>query len=175
MPISLVMVWRIILFQDATEVRARGERYSGVGSPRETSWGAKKLAKYYWLRAITTVRSGFQRTERSEPRALQWHKWGNSNFYNINCENQDSNSRPWTLKPCQVSCTSQRNQKSELMKRARQFTYTHQHPHSRVTNQGRRAAAARTGTGETEAGANWQWRSQEKSTRGHKGGQQQFL
>jgi WD40 repeat protein len=33
---------------------------------------------------------------------------------------------------CQASCTSQRNQKSELMERARQFTYTLQHPHSRV-------------------------------------------
>jgi hypothetical protein len=56
-----------------------------------------------------------------------------------------------------------------------QSTYILQHPHSRVTNQGRRAAAARTGTGETEAGANWRRRSWEKSTRGHKGGQQQFL
>jgi hypothetical protein len=33
------------------------------------------------------------------------------------------------------SCTSQRNQKSELMERARQFTYTLQHPHSRVTGE----------------------------------------
>jgi hypothetical protein len=44
-------------------------------------------------------------------------KGGNSNF-TINCENQDSNSRPWALIPCQASCTSQRNQKSELMERA---------------------------------------------------------
>jgi hypothetical protein len=39
------------------------------------------------------------------------------------------------LIPYQASCTSQRNQKSELMERARQFTYTHQHPHSRVTGE----------------------------------------
>jgi hypothetical protein len=44
-------------------------------------------------------------------------KGGNSNF-TINCENQDSNSRPWALIPCQASCTNQRNQKSELMERA---------------------------------------------------------
>jgi hypothetical protein len=44
-------------------------------------------------------------------------KGGDSNF-TINCENQDSNSRPWALIPCQASCTSQRNQKSELMERA---------------------------------------------------------
>jgi hypothetical protein len=36
----------------------------------------------------------------------------------INCENQDLNTRPWALIPCQASCTSQRNQKSELMERA---------------------------------------------------------
>jgi hypothetical protein len=36
---------------------------------------------------------------------------------------------------CQASCTSQRNQTSELMERARQFTYTLQHPHSRVTGE----------------------------------------
>jgi hypothetical protein len=45
-------------------------------------------------------------------------KGGNSNFI-INCENQDSNSRPWALIPYQASCTSKRNQKSELMERAR--------------------------------------------------------
>jgi hypothetical protein len=43
---------------------------------------------------------------------------GGDNNFTINCENQDSNSRPWALIPCQDSCTSQRNQKSELMKRA---------------------------------------------------------
>jgi hypothetical protein len=35
-------------------------------------------------------------------------KGGNSNF-TINCENQDSNLRPWALIPCQASCTSQHN------------------------------------------------------------------
>jgi hypothetical protein len=44
-------------------------------------------------------------------------KGGNNNFI-INCENQDLNTRPWALIPCQASCTSQRNQKSELMERA---------------------------------------------------------
>jgi hypothetical protein len=44
-------------------------------------------------------------------------KEGNSNF-TINCENQDSNLRPWALIPCQASCTSQRNQKSKLMEKA---------------------------------------------------------
>jgi hypothetical protein len=44
-------------------------------------------------------------------------KGGNNNF-TINCENQNSNSRPWALIPCQASCTSQRNRKSELMERA---------------------------------------------------------
>jgi hypothetical protein len=58
-------------------------------------------------------------------------KGGNSNFI-INCENQDSNSRPWVLIPCQASCTSQRNQKSELMKRAIQSTYTLQQEHHPV-------------------------------------------
>jgi hypothetical protein len=71
-------------------------------------------------------------------------------------------------------CTSQRNQKSELIETARQFTYTHQHPHSRVTNQGRRAAAARTGTGETEAGANWRRRSRKSQHVDTKGGNSNF-
>jgi hypothetical protein len=60
---------------------------------------------------------------------------GDDNNFIINCENQDLNTRPWALIPCQASCTSQRNQKSELMERARQFTYTLQHPHSRVTGE----------------------------------------
>jgi hypothetical protein len=47
---------------------------------------------------------------------------------------------------CQASCTSQRNQKSELMERARQITYTLQHPHSRVT--GEEKANTWTQTGE---------------------------
>jgi hypothetical protein len=46
-----------------------------------------------------------------------WTLRGNTNF-RINCESQDSNSRPWDLIPCQASCTSQRNQKCELMERA---------------------------------------------------------
>jgi hypothetical protein len=45
-------------------------------------------------------------------------KGGAITIFTINCENQDSNSRSWALIPCQVSCTSQRNQKSELMERA---------------------------------------------------------
>jgi hypothetical protein len=44
-------------------------------------------------------------------------KGGDSNF-TINCENQDLNTRSLALIPCQASCTSQRNQKSELMERA---------------------------------------------------------
>jgi hypothetical protein len=36
---------------------------------------------------------------------------------------------------CEASCTSQRNQKSELMERARQFTYTLQHTHLYVTGE----------------------------------------
>jgi hypothetical protein len=42
---------------------------------------------------------------------------GATTIFTINCENQDSNSRPWALIPCQASCTSQYNQKSELMER----------------------------------------------------------
>jgi hypothetical protein len=60
---------------------------------------------------------------------------GGCGEFRINCESQDLNSRPGALIPCQASCTSQRNQKSELMERARQFTYTLQHPHSRVTGE----------------------------------------
>jgi hypothetical protein len=44
-------------------------------------------------------------------------KEGDNNF-TINCENQDLNTRPWALIPCQASCTSQHNQNSELMERA---------------------------------------------------------
>jgi hypothetical protein len=53
-------------------------------------------------------------------------KGGNNNFI-INCENQNSNSIPWALIPCKASCTSQCNQKSELMERASTITYTLQH------------------------------------------------
>jgi hypothetical protein len=42
---------------------------------------------------------------------------GTTAIFTINCKNQDSNSRPWTLIPCQALCTSQRNQKSELMEK----------------------------------------------------------
>jgi hypothetical protein len=40
-------------------------------------------------------------------------KGGNNNF-TINCKNQDLNTRPWDLIPCQASCTNQRNQKTDL-------------------------------------------------------------
>ena len=50
-------------------------------------------------------------------RQIHGQRGGSSNL-RINCTTQDSNSRPWALIPCQASCTSQRNQKSELMERA---------------------------------------------------------
>jgi hypothetical protein len=65
-------------------------------------------------------------TQTGEEKVNMWTQRGATTIFTINCENQDSNSRPWALIPCQASCTSQRNQKSELMERARQFTYTHQ-------------------------------------------------
>jgi hypothetical protein len=89
-------------------------------------------------------------------------KGGDSNF-TINCENQDLNTRPWAVIPCQASCTSQHNQKFELMERARQFTYTLQHPHSRVT-----------GKREKRKSTRGHKREKIKSTCGHKGGRQQF-
>jgi hypothetical protein len=56
-----------------------------------------------------------------------WTQRGATTIFIINCKNQDSNSRPWALIPCQASCSSQRNQKPELMERAKQFTYTLEH------------------------------------------------
>jgi hypothetical protein len=41
---------------------------------------------------------------------------GNNNF-GINSKIQDSNSIPWALIVCQVSCNSQSNQKFKLMER----------------------------------------------------------
>jgi hypothetical protein len=41
----------------------------------------------------------------------------------INFERQDSNWRPWALMLCQALCTSQHNQKFELMEKTRQSTY----------------------------------------------------
>jgi hypothetical protein len=59
---------------------------------------------------------------------------GNNNF-RINCERQDSNSRPWALIPCRTACSSQCDQKTDLMEEIRQYIYTSTLP-SRVASSG---------------------------------------
>jgi hypothetical protein len=57
-------------------------------------------------------------TQTGEEKVSTWTQRGATTIFTINCENQDSNSRPWALIPCQASCTSQCNQKSKLIERA---------------------------------------------------------
>jgi hypothetical protein len=106
-------------------------------------------------------------TQTGEEKVNTWRQRGVIAIFTINCENQDSNSRPWALIPCQASCISQRNQKSELMERDRQFTYTLQHPHSRVTKEeqlrpGREPAKQRPG----RTGGDGHEKSQHVDTKG---------
>jgi hypothetical protein len=54
-------------------------------------------------------------------------KGGNSNF-TINCENQESNSRPWALIPCQASCTTNVTKSLNWWKGLVQSTYALQQP-----------------------------------------------
>jgi hypothetical protein len=70
-------------------------------------------------KAYTWTKRGQQEIQ-DKLQAYTWTKRGRgTKKFRINCENHDSNSRPCTLIPCQASCTSQCNQKSKLMERAK--------------------------------------------------------
>jgi hypothetical protein len=86
---------------------------------------------------------------------------GEGNFFLLACNAWHTTSEICLANRhvCQASCTSQCNQKSELMERATQFTYTLQHPHSRVT--GEEKVNAWTQTGEKKVNT-WTQTGEEK-------------